>query len=169
MTDALRRSAPIELSRDPRFAGRVRRLAATSVIALGLIWALASLTLEVPSIGRLALLAGWLLMPAVLVASLHEPRLRYLLVLPSASVTLALAAIAAWWLPPHPVAAAGWLLITVGVALGGLMGLWFWYRVVPVPAGLDAPFSRGRLGLIGLHVALIVAGIALAAVPTTIG
>jgi hypothetical protein len=35
--------------------------------------------------------------------------------------------------------------------------------LVPVPASLDDPYSPGRWGLIGLHVALIVVGWGLAA------
>jgi hypothetical protein len=42
------------------------------------------------------------------------------------------------------------------------MGLWFWYRVLPVPRAMDHPFSAGRIALIGVHVALIVAGMVLA-------
>ena len=167
MTDVMRRSTPIELSGDRRFAGRVRRLAATSVVALGLIWGLATLTLEVSAVERTALLSGWVLMPTVLIASLWRPQLRYLLVIPATSVTLALMAIVAWALPANPVAALGWVLVTLGVAMGGMMGLVFWYRIIPVPAALDAPFSRGRLGLIGLHVSLIAVGLGLAAMPIT--
>ena len=55
--------------------------------------------------------------------------------------------------------------MTAGVLLGGFMGLWFWFRVAPVPAGLDDPTARGRWSLIALHVALIVLGLALAALP----
>ena len=60
-------------------------------------------------------------------------------------------------------AGLGWLLILVGVVLGGLMGLWFWFRVVPVPTALDAPDGAGRWAIIAVHVGLIVVGIALAA------
>ena len=60
-------------------------------------------------------------------------------------------------------AGLGWLLILVGVLLGGLMGLWFWLRVAPVPDALDAPDGAGRWAVIAVHVGLVVAGIALAA------
>ena len=42
--------------------------------------------------------------------------------------------------------------------LGGTLGMWFWFRVAPVPDALDQPFSRGRWFLVGAHAALIVAG-----------
>lgn len=164
MSDALLRRIPVELSTDARFARRVKRLALTSVVALGLIWWLAVSTLATPQIVGIALAAGWVLMPAVLLASLTRPRLRYALVLPATLVGVALLAISIWWRPLDPLAAAGWLLITAGISLGGVLGLWFWFRLLPVPEPLDDPFSRGRLALIGLHVGLIVTGIALAAV-----
>jgi len=165
MSTVLPRTRPIELSSDRRFAGRVRRLAATAVVALGLIWALAVTTLEVPPALGLALAAGWLLMPSILFASLTWPAARYALVIPASLVGLALLAITWTWLPDDPIAASGWLLMTAGILLGALMGLWLWYRLVPVPRKLDDPFSPARLSLIGLHVALIVMGILLAAFP----
>ena len=101
-------------------------------------------------------------MPTVLVASLWRPLIRYWLVVPSTLVSLGLVATSLGWLPENPVAAAGWLLMTVGVLLGGVMGLWFWFRVVPVPAMFDGPYSAGRWAVIALHVALITTGLALA-------
>ena len=163
MSDALLSRMPVELSTDARFARRVKRLALTSVVALGFIWWLVVTTLATPPFVGIAVAAGWVLMPAVLVASLTRPRLRYALVLPATLIGAALLAISIWWLPPNPVAAAGWLLITSGISLGGVLGLWFWFRLLPVPASLDDPFSAGRLALIGLHVALIVTGLPLAA------
>ncbi len=165
MSAVLRRVRPIELSADRRFAGRVRRLAATAVVALGLIWALAVITLDAPAMVGLALAGGWLLMPTILFASLTWPVARYALVVPASLVGLALLAISWGWLPDDPAAAAGWLLMTAGILLGGWMGLWLWYRLVPVPRQLDDPFSPARLSLIGLHVALIVVGLLLAALP----
>jgi hypothetical protein len=164
VAELLARRPPIELSADRRFAGRVRRLALTSVVALGIIWALAGRTLEIPPLIRAGLAAGWLLMPATLVASLVEPRWRYALVVPASLIGLSLVAISVAWLPPSPLAAAGWLLITCGVLLGGVLGTWFWYRLAPVPKPLDDPFSPGRLGLIRAHVLLIVTGLLLVAV-----
>jgi hypothetical protein len=160
--EALHRSIPVELTADRRITRRVKRLAATSAVALGLIWVLAVTTLEAPAPVDAALAAGWIMMPAVLVASLWRPFIRYWLIVPSTLVGLGLVAISLGWLPENPAAAAGWLSMTVGVLLGGVLGLWFWFRVVPVPATLDDPFSVGRWALIGLHVALITTGLALA-------
>jgi len=157
------RLTPVELSADPRMARRVQRLGYVSLVALGLIWWLALATLDVPWWVAVALASGWALMPLVLFGSLPRPRLRYGLLFPASLVSLALLAICAWWLPVEPLAAAGWLFVAVGVLLGGAQGLWFWYRLVPVPASLDDPFSAARWGLIGLHVALIVVGWGLAA------
>lgn len=157
------RRVPVELTDDPPFERRVRRLAAVSAVALGLIWGLAATALEAPTAVDLAFLAGWLLMPLTLVASLSRPRIRHALVLPASFVSIGLLAVCVGWLPDEPSRAAGWLLMTAGVALGGGMGLWLWYRLLPVPSWLDHPFSRGRWVLIGIHVALIVAGFALAA------
>jgi hypothetical protein len=47
--------------------------------------------------------------------------------------------------------------------MGGGLGLWLWYRLLPVPAALDDPGSPGRWLLIGVHVALVVGGWLLAA------
>lgn len=163
MTDALRRQRPVELSTDARFAGRVRRLAATASVALGTIWGLALATTDAPLPVSVALAAGWLLMPALLVGSLSRPLLRYALVVPATLVGLGLLAISVAWRPEPMLAAAGWPLMAIGVLLGGWMGLWFWYRPVAVPAAFDDPFSAARLALIRLHVGLIVGGWLLAA------
>jgi len=143
----------------------VRRLALTSVVALGMIWALAVATLDAPVLISVGLAAGWLLMPSILVASLADPRWRYALVVPASLVGISLLAISVAWRPAPPLAAAGWVMMTGGVLLGGLLGLWFWYRIVPVPRQLDDPFSPRRLGLIRAHVVLIVIGLLLAASP----
>jgi hypothetical protein len=170
MTDTLRgRALPVELSADAHFAGRVRRLGFTAMVALGVLWALATITLGAPVAVDLALLLGWLLMPALLFASLRDPRWRYALVLPSTLVGVPLLAICAFWLPEGPVAAAGWLLVTAGILLGSVLGLWFWYRLLPVPAALDDPFSPGRWTLIGIHIAMIVLGLMLASAPLVTG
>lgn len=161
---ALHRPVPVELTDDPRIRRRVTRLACVSAVALGLILALSVMTTEAPSAVNVALLAGWLLMPTFLLASLPDVRLRYGLVIPATLVSLGLLAIVLGFLPGG-VAGLGWLLILAGVLLGGVMGLWLWYRLLPVPAALDAPDGVGRWALIGLHVALVVAGLALAATP----
>ncbi len=66
-------------------------------------------------------------------------------------------------MPDDGVLQTGWLLVTTGVFLGGLLGIWFWFRLIPVPAALDDPFSTGRWALIGIHVTSIVVGLALIA------
>lgn len=154
---------PVELSTDPRMARRVQRLGFVSMVALGLIWALAVASLDAPPLVDGALAAGWVLMPMILFVSLSHPRLRYGLVLPGSLVGLGLLAICTRWLPAEATAAAGWLSITAGVLLGSLLGLWFWYRLLPVPAALDDPYAGGRWALIGAHVTLIVVGLGLAA------
>lgn len=162
MSAVAARPTPVELSDDRRMAGRVRRLARTAVVALGIIWWLAVSTLEAPPLIGASLLLGWASMPAILLLSLRRARLRYALVLPSSLVGIPLLAISALFLPAGAVAATGWLLITAGILLGSVLGLWFWYRLLPVPRALDDPFSAARIALIGVHVALIVVGVALA-------
>lgn len=160
---AVARRLPVELSPDRRFERRVKRLTAVSAIALGLIWALSVATLEVPTTVGAALAAGWVLMPATLLVSLRYPKLRYGLVVPASLVSVGLLAICLGWLPDDPIAAIGWVLMLVGIAVGGGLGLWFWYRLLPVPARFDDPFSKGRWALIGAHVLLVVGGFVLAA------
>ena len=163
--DALGRAVPIELTGDPRIRHRIMRLAAVSFVALGLICGLGAATLDAPPAIVATLALGWILMPAVLAWSLRDLRARYLLIVPSSLVTLGLLAICIRWTPASPMAAAGWLLMTIGVALGGVLGLWFWFRLMPVPAALDNPLAPGRWALIAAHVALVVMGLGLAATP----
>ncbi|MGH2408475.1 MAG: hypothetical protein ACRDF7_10410 [Candidatus Limnocylindrales bacterium] len=158
---ALGRPVPVELTDDRRIVGRVKRLAATSAVALGLIWALAVSTLAAPPAVGIALAAGWLLMPTTLIASLRRSDLRYGLIVPATLVSVALLATCLGWLPATPIPALGWVLTTAGVLLGGGMGVWLWFRVMPVPAALDDPSSAWRWRLIAVHVGLIVVGVAL--------
>lgn len=160
---ALGRPVPVELTDDRRIRGRVRRLAGVSLVALGLVVGLAAATLDAPTWVLAGLALGWVLMPTVLAWSLRDERARYLLVVPSSLVTMGLLAICVGWLPAAAPAAAGWLLMTAGVGLGGALGLWLWFRLVPVPAPLDDPLAPGRWGLIAVHVGLVVVGVALAA------
>lgn len=160
---ATARRSPVELTSDRRFERRIKRLAAVSAVALGLIWALVVATIAAPSAVDAVFAAGWLLMPSTLVASLRYPRLRYGLVVPASLVSVGLLAVCIGWLPTDPLVALGWLLMTVGIALGGCLGLWFWYRLLPVPARLDDPFSTGRWALIVAHIVLVVVGFGLAA------
>jgi hypothetical protein len=157
------RPRAVEMSDDPRFARRVRRLALVASVALGVIWALAVSTLAASPLVEISLAAGWILMPTVLAASLALPALRYALVVPATLVSGGLLAICAWWLPAAPIPATGWVLMTAGIALGGLLGLWFWFRLLPVPDALHDPFAPGRIMLIKAHVGLIVVGGLLAA------
>jgi len=159
----LARSA-VEMTADRAFARRVTRLAFTSAVALGVVWALALRAGQArPTIGWL-LAGGWLLMPTVLFASLGRPLLRYALVVPATLVSVALVALSVAVIPAIPVggmAAVGWVLVTCGVLVGGTLGLWFWFRLMPVPAALNDPFSRWRWALVGIHVMLVVSGLLL--------
>ena len=149
------------MSDDQKFAGRVRRLGAVSLVALGLVFLIWTVARPGGAIIGIALAAGWILMPASLFFSLRRPAARVGVAVPAVLVGAALIAICAWYLPSAPAARAGWLLVTVGVVLGGLMGAWFWFRLLPVPASLENPFSRGRWTFISIHVALIVCGLML--------
>jgi hypothetical protein len=154
----------IELSSDAAFRSRVVRLIGVSSVALGLIWLLWERTLETAGWVGLALAVGWFLMPALLALSLRWPLLRYGLVAPATLVSLGLLAIIFRSLPDDRLAATGWVLLTAGVLLGGTLGMWFWFRMAPVPDVLDRPFGRGRWVLVAAHNALIVAGAVMIAV-----
>lgn len=157
-------SGAVELTDDPAFARRIIRLARVSSIALGLVWLLATVTLDVhPGVGA-SLALGWLLMPSILFLSLRRPRLRYALAIPSTLVAVPLLIICVSNLPEGQVARSGWLLLTAGILSGGVLGVWFWFRWLPVPGWLHAPFSPSRWALVGLHVALVVSGLVLVGV-----
>ena len=158
---ARERPQPVEMTSDPRFAARVVRLAVTSVIALGAIFAQWAWTGNGNPTILIALGGGWILMPTLLIVSLRRPQFRYGVVVPAAAVSLALVAICLGNSPPSPTARSGWLLISSGVLLGGLLGAWFWFRWLPVPRQLDDPYSPGRWAMIAVHVGLIVAGLGL--------
>lgn len=79
--------------------------------------------------------------------------------MPSVLVSLSLLAICLTASIPDLAMRIGWLLLTVGIWFGGLLGVWFWFRWLPVPYVLNEPFSTARWMLILVHVALIVAGI----------
>jgi hypothetical protein len=157
------RQGAVELTDDARFRGRITRLTVVSAVALGLVSSMAVATLETPAAVDALLIAGWALMPLILLASLSRPRLRYGLVLPASLVSIGLLAIVIGWLPGSVPAAIGWVLLAAGIWLGGGLGLWLWYRILPVPAALDDPFSPGRWALVGTHIVLVIAGFALAA------
>jgi hypothetical protein len=151
---------------DPRFAHRIIRLSATSLAALALVWLLEARTVNANPMVGFSLGAGWILMPSVLALSLRWPRLRYAVTVPAFLVGLALIAICLWSLPERPLVGLGWVLTTLGTLLGGILGAWFWFRLLPVPGSLQDPFSRGRWALIAVHVALIVTGLVLVGIST---
>ena len=87
---------------------------------------------------------------------------RYGLPIPSTLVGVGLVAICLTALPTEwGTARVGWLMTTAGVLMGGVLGLWFWFRLAPVARFLDDPFSPGRWALVAAHIALIVVGLAL--------
>jgi hypothetical protein len=152
------------VSAQSRFDRRVLRLAATSVIALGLIFALWAVARPGGTMAGVALGAGWVLMPGLLLLSLKRPLARYALVAPATLVSGGLIAISAANPGSGPIEETGWLLMSAGVLLGGLLGAWFWFRLLPVPRQLEDPFAFGRWALIAVHVGFIVAGISLVAI-----
>ncbi len=161
MNDTFPGHAGIEMTADQTFGKRVRRLVVISIIALGVICALSAGTLVTHPGITSALLAGWILMPALLGISLRIPRIRYLLAVPSIFVSSGLIGICLTAMPSDSMARTGWLSITVGILLGGMLGVWFWYRWLPVPRALDNPFSPGRWALIALHVSGVIVGLLL--------
>jgi hypothetical protein len=147
------------MTSDPRFARRVRRLIAVSSVALGIIFGLTLATETAAWAARLLVAAGWVTMPTLLAASLARPRRRLWLTLPATLVSLGVLT-TALTAEPLTLEAWGWWLVTAGLWLGGGLGAWFWYRWLPVPPGLDPPFSAGRWALVAVHVALVSAGVA---------
>lgn len=140
---------------------RVARLAAVSAVALGLIWWLALERTIAPAAASAALVAGWLLMPTVLVAGLAIPNLTRFLVVPSTLVTLPVVAIAAVPWAPDGLARFAWTAVAVGLLLGDVLGLWLWLGVFPTPGPLRDPRSPLRWASIVVHVAPIVGGLVL--------
>lgn len=134
---------------------RVARLAVTSLVALGLIFGLWSAGRPGGTAAGVALGAGWALMPATLLLMLRAPKARYALVVPSLLITGGLLDIAL------AVGGLGWSMIAAGTCLGGLLGAWFWFGLLPVPRALQDPGGPGRWGLIVLHVGMIVVGMCL--------
>lgn len=153
-------SAAREMSLDPRFGRRLRRLIGVSLVALGLVTTLALAKAQAEGLTIVLLASGWALMPTLLYFGLKRPRWRYLLTLPAALVAAGLLRVNVIVTEPA-VAVIGWWLITVGVIVGAGLGGWFWYRWLPVPTSLEDPFSTGRWTLIAIHIGLIAAGTAM--------
>ncbi len=149
----------LEMTRDRLFTHRVRRLVWVSVFALGVIWVMA--LMDDAPVWVLALLAaGWLLMPSILAVSLRRPTMRYALIIPATVVPIGLA----WMvLTASEATLTGWILMTVGILFGGFLGMWFWVRWFPVPRVFSDPYGVPRVALIGVHIALILAGAAMVA------
>ena len=155
----MRSRAGLEMTGDRVFAHRVRRLVGVSTVALGVFWGLAFMD-DAPG-WVLALLAiGWVLMPAVLAVSIHRPMMRYALVVPATVVPVGLTGM----VMVAPAATVnGWIIMTIGILFGGFLGLWFWFRWLPVPRILDDPFRSARVTLVGIHIALVLAGVTIVA------
>lgn len=146
---------PIEMSTDSRFERRLRRLVLVSLVFLGVIAYLAWSKGDAGPLTLVFLISGWILMPTLLHISVAKPRWRYLLAIPAMLVIVGLLRTTL----DAGAAAFGWWLITAGIAFGGTLGGWFWYRWVPVPSRLDNPFSPGRWALVTIHVGMVIAGI----------
>ncbi len=145
-----------ELTRDRPFTRRVQRLVGISLVMLGVITWLAVADDAAGWIVAL-MLVGWLLMPSLLLLSITRPKLRYGLLIPGTSFTLGVVGMAIDSAGPQ---ALGWWLLAAGLTVGGGAGIWFWMRWLPVPQPFDDPYGRPRLAVIGVHVALVLAGVA---------
>jgi hypothetical protein len=159
MMRVIRQPTGVELTHDEPFEARVRRLSVVSVVALGVITVLA-IRDGAPVGVVLALVAGWILMPSLLRLSLRQPVLRYALAIPATAVTVALGVFCMAALPSDA-SVAGWWVITASIALGAVMGMWLWFRWMPVPESLEDPFSPRRLTLVAVHIAGVLVGIVL--------
>lgn len=145
----------VELTTDPLFARRIRRLVGVSAVALGVI-AWLSVRSGGPRASVILLVFGWVTMPVVLAVSLSRPMLRYALVLPATLVTVGLVGMV---LSTDGAETVGWMLITLGIAVGGSLGMWLWYRWFPVPYILDDPYGIPRMMLLSVHIILVISGV----------
>ena len=148
--------AGVELTTDASFTRRVRRLVWISLVALGLITTLAVQS-EAAAWMVALMVVGWALMPSLLWFSIQRPKLRYGLVVPATCFSVAVVGMA---VASQGAAAVGWRLIASGLLVGGADGMWFWMRWLPVPPRFNDPYGSPRLTLIGIHVTLLVAGLA---------
>lgn len=148
-----------------RLRSRVLRLSIVSVPGLGVIWLLSTTAGEGQGALSGMLAAAWVLMGPLLILRLRWPGLRYALAVPSVLAGLAVIGLSVAAIHGPAPALGGWLLVTGGILLGGLLGAWFWFRWLPVPAALEDPYSLGRWVLIAGHVLLILGGIAVLSLP----
>ena len=147
----------VELTANRLFEHRIRRLIVISTVALGVIWGLA--LADNAKVWVLVLLAiGWVLMPSILALSLRRPMLRYALLMPASAVSVGLIGMT---LTAQDSTDVGWLLITLGIVVGGTLGAWFWFRWLPVPRALNDPYGPPRVALVGLHIGLVLIGTAM--------
>ncbi len=160
MSGLLHRPAGIEMTHDHPFEARVRRLSVVSSVALGVLVWLAVGDDASPVVVTM-LVAGWVLMPAILRASLRRPKLRYGLAAPALLVAVALTVFCLTDIPDDTLAAAGWWTVTASIWFGATLGTWLWFRWLPVPDALDDPFGTLRLVLVAIHVAAALVGIGL--------
>jgi hypothetical protein len=150
----------VELTHDRSFEARIRRLSIVSLIALGTITWLA-IRDDASLAVVLLLTAGWILMPTLLRASLRRPLLRYGLSIPA---TLSAGGLTLFCLARPDLggaSVAGWWTITASLWFGALLGMWLWFRWLPVPTWLGDPFGPGRLALVTIHIGGVLIGIAL--------
>ena len=84
--------------------------------------------------------------------------LRYALLMPASAVSVGL--IGMTLMAPDSTD-VGWLLITLGIVVGGTLGAWFWFRWLPVPRALNDPYGAPRVALVGLHTGLVLIGAAM--------
>lgn len=147
----------VEMTSDPQFARRIKRLVAVSGVALGGILLLQVATTDAGWVAVGLMIGGWVAMPSVLTGSLAKPQWRYLLAAPATMVSSSLIVTAVGFDGSNS-ARLGWWLIVAGVLFGGTLGTWFWYRWMPVPRIFDEPFSAGRWALVAAHAGLVVLG-----------
>lgn len=154
---AVRSRRGLELTGDRIFRHRVRRLAAVSAVGLGVVWGLAYV--GGAPLWTLTLLAvGWVLMPMTLAFGLDRPGLRRVVMLPAVLVPVALVGMLS---VVTEATRTGWIVAIAGLGFGAFIGAWFWLRWLPVPRLFDDPFGWPRVGLVGIHIGLLLAGGAL--------
>jgi len=153
----MRTGSGVELTSNRLFEHRIRRLIVISSVALGVIWGLAFVD-DADVWVLIALAIGWATMPTILALSLHRPMLRFALLVPATAVSIGLIGMT---LTAPDSTDVGWLLITLGVLVGGTLGAWFWFRWLPVPRALDDPYGAPRVALVGLHTGLVLIGAAM--------